>query len=147
MFLKLKPGKFFSLRLAAMENASSCSSCLSMKLLQSWPNVIDQEVNTCSSLSCLAPLEAALFDIDGTLCYSYPVHFDALCEMLQVAKGWEEVGLVLPDLAGPFVLQFLTCPLQVESWASSMEENWWLNPMPKLSFLELSWRIEEEDDE
>ncbi|KAM7490883.1 hypothetical protein LguiA_033804 [Lonicera macranthoides] len=139
MFLKLKPGKFFSLRLAAMENASSCSSCLSMKLLQSWPNVIDQEVNTCSSLSCLAPLEAALFDIDGTLCYSYPVHFDALCEMLQVAKGWEETfhGLegvsvesvssspiskeallvVLSDLAGPFVLQFLTCPLQVESWA------------------------------
>ncbi|KAM7493753.1 hypothetical protein LguiB_028362 [Lonicera macranthoides] len=40
--------------------------------------------STCSSLSCLAPLEAALFDIDGTLCYSYPVHFDALCEMLQV---------------------------------------------------------------
>ncbi|KAM7493759.1 hypothetical protein LguiB_028368 [Lonicera macranthoides] len=39
--------------------------------------------STCSSLSCLAPLEAALFDIDGTLCDLDPVHFDALCEMLQ----------------------------------------------------------------
>ncbi|KAM7493750.1 hypothetical protein LguiB_028359 [Lonicera macranthoides] len=39
--------------------------------------------STRSSLSCLAPLEAALFDVDGTLCDLDPVHFDALCEMLQ----------------------------------------------------------------
>ncbi|KAM7493745.1 hypothetical protein LguiB_028354 [Lonicera macranthoides] len=39
--------------------------------------------STCSSLSCLASVEAALFDIDGTLCNLDPVYFDALCEMLQ----------------------------------------------------------------
>ncbi|KAM7493747.1 hypothetical protein LguiB_028356 [Lonicera macranthoides] len=46
--------------------------------------------STCSSLSCLAPLKAALFDIDGTICDSDPVHFDALCEMLQEIFSWRK---------------------------------------------------------
>ncbi|KAI8545542.1 hypothetical protein RHMOL_Rhmol07G0047800 [Rhododendron molle] len=36
-----------------------------------------------SSLSFLAPLEAILFDIDGTLCDSDPIHYLAFREMLQ----------------------------------------------------------------
>ncbi|KAA8515793.1 hypothetical protein F0562_018596 [Nyssa sinensis] len=40
-------------------------------------------VNSNCSLSFLAPLEAILFDIDGTLCDSDPLHYDAFCEMLQ----------------------------------------------------------------
>ncbi|XP_062205332.1 haloacid dehalogenase-like hydrolase domain-containing protein Sgpp isoform X2 [Phragmites australis] len=36
-----------------------------------------------SSLSKLAPLEAILFDIDGTLCDSDPIHFCAFRELLQ----------------------------------------------------------------
>ncbi|KAK9273060.1 hypothetical protein L1049_017867 [Liquidambar formosana] len=35
------------------------------------------------SLTFLAPLEAVLFDIDGTLCDSEPLHYDAFHEMLQ----------------------------------------------------------------
>ncbi|XP_057977416.1 haloacid dehalogenase-like hydrolase domain-containing protein Sgpp [Malania oleifera] len=35
------------------------------------------------SLSGLAPLEAVLLDIDGTLCDSDPFHYDVFCEMLQ----------------------------------------------------------------
>ncbi|KAH1205608.1 Haloacid dehalogenase-like hydrolase domain-containing protein Sgpp [Glycine max] len=35
-----------------------------------------------SSLTSLAPLEAVLFDIDGTLCDSDPLHYYAFCEML-----------------------------------------------------------------
>ncbi|PSS24842.1 Haloacid dehalogenase-like hydrolase domain-containing protein Sgpp [Actinidia chinensis var. chinensis] len=35
------------------------------------------------SLSSLAPLEAILFDIDGTLCDSDPLHYHAFYEMLQ----------------------------------------------------------------
>lgn len=36
-----------------------------------------------SSLTKLAPLEAVLFDIDGTLCDSDPIHYHAFREMLQ----------------------------------------------------------------
>ncbi|XP_020216450.1 haloacid dehalogenase-like hydrolase domain-containing protein Sgpp isoform X2 [Cajanus cajan] len=36
-----------------------------------------------SSLTRLAPLEAVLFDVDGTLCDSDPLHYYALREMLQ----------------------------------------------------------------
>jgi hypothetical protein len=36
-----------------------------------------------SSLACLAPLQAILFDIDGTLCDSDPLHYYAFREMLQ----------------------------------------------------------------
>ncbi|XP_027912786.1 haloacid dehalogenase-like hydrolase domain-containing protein Sgpp isoform X1 [Vigna unguiculata] len=35
-----------------------------------------------SSLTGLAPLEAVLFDVDGTLCDSDPLHYEALREML-----------------------------------------------------------------
>ncbi|KAK2968512.1 hypothetical protein RJ640_027562 [Escallonia rubra] len=35
------------------------------------------------SLAFVAPLEAILFDIDGTLCDSDPIHYDAFREMLQ----------------------------------------------------------------
>lgn len=38
-----------------------------------------------STLSKLAPLEAILFDIDGTLCDSDPIHFCAFRELLQQA--------------------------------------------------------------
>lgn len=36
-----------------------------------------------SALTKLAPLEAILFDIDGTLCDSDPIHFCAFRELLQ----------------------------------------------------------------
>ncbi|KAM0992168.1 hypothetical protein ACFX13_010628 [Malus domestica] len=36
-----------------------------------------------SSLSGVAPLEAVIFDIDGTLCDSDPIHYYAFREMLQ----------------------------------------------------------------
>ncbi|CAI9759497.1 unnamed protein product [Fraxinus pennsylvanica] len=39
------------------------------------------ESSTCS-LSQLAPIEAVLFDVDGTLCDSDPIHYYAFCEML-----------------------------------------------------------------
>lgn len=39
-------------------------------------------VDSASSLSRVAPLEAILFDIDGTLCDSDPLHFIAIREML-----------------------------------------------------------------
>ncbi|XP_073156975.1 haloacid dehalogenase-like hydrolase domain-containing protein Sgpp [Henckelia pumila] len=42
----------------------------------------DKLSSTCS-LSQLAPLEAVLFDIDGTLCDSDPLHYYAFREMLQ----------------------------------------------------------------
>ncbi|CAL9029074.1 unnamed protein product [Prunus brigantina] len=42
----------------------------------------ENSVDSKSSLSGLAPLEAVLFDIDGTLCDSDPIHFYAFREML-----------------------------------------------------------------
>ncbi|XP_047175117.1 haloacid dehalogenase-like hydrolase domain-containing protein Sgpp [Vigna umbellata] len=41
------------------------------------------DVSSQSSLTRLAPLEAVLFDIDGTLCDSDPLHYEAFREMLQ----------------------------------------------------------------
>ncbi|GMI95611.1 broad-range sugar phosphate phosphatase [Hibiscus trionum] len=43
------------------------------------------------SIPDLAPLEAVLFDIDGTLCDSDPLHYAALCEM------FAEIGMKVPD--------------------------------------------------
>ncbi|KAJ7952633.1 haloacid dehalogenase-like hydrolase domain-containing protein Sgpp [Quillaja saponaria] len=43
----------------------------------------DNSVESKTSLSRLAPLEAVLFDIDGTLCDSDPLHHYAFREMLQ----------------------------------------------------------------
>ncbi|KAJ9152592.1 hypothetical protein P3X46_026146 [Hevea brasiliensis] len=43
----------------------------------------DNSVDTRSDLSRLAPLEAVLFDVDGTLCDSDPLHHYAFREMLQ----------------------------------------------------------------
>ncbi|KAL5552668.1 hypothetical protein UlMin_040069 [Ulmus minor] len=43
----------------------------------------------------LAPLEAILFDVDGTLCDLDPLHYYAFCEMLQ-----EEFGVINDDIAG-----------------------------------------------
>ncbi|KAK1425133.1 hypothetical protein QVD17_20478 [Tagetes erecta] len=40
-------------------------------------------INSNTSLSFIAPLEAILFDIDGTLCDSDPLHFYAFRDMLQ----------------------------------------------------------------
>ncbi|KAB8653873.1 hypothetical protein FH972_026171 [Carpinus fangiana] len=40
-------------------------------------------VDSKTSLACLKPLQAILFDIDGTLCDSDPIHYNAFREMLQ----------------------------------------------------------------
>ncbi|XP_076913558.1 haloacid dehalogenase-like hydrolase domain-containing protein Sgpp [Bidens hawaiensis] len=40
-------------------------------------------INSNASLSSIAPLEAILFDIDGTLCDSDPLHYHAFRDMLQ----------------------------------------------------------------
>ncbi|KAM0048397.1 putative sugar-terminal-phosphatase [Helianthus debilis subsp. tardiflorus] len=40
-------------------------------------------INSNASLSSIAPLEAILFDIDGTLCDSDPLHYYAFRDMLQ----------------------------------------------------------------
>ncbi|KAL8268489.1 hypothetical protein R6Q59_002287 [Mikania micrantha] len=40
-------------------------------------------INSNASLSFIAPLEAVLFDIDGTLCDSDPLHYYAFRDMLQ----------------------------------------------------------------
>ncbi|KAL2514074.1 Haloacid dehalogenase-like hydrolase domain-containing protein Sgpp [Forsythia ovata] len=46
-----------------------------------------------SSLSTVAPLEAILFDIDGTLCDSDPIHYYAFREMLQeVSMGEHRIS-------------------------------------------------------
>ncbi|PSS11609.1 Haloacid dehalogenase-like hydrolase domain-containing protein Sgpp [Actinidia chinensis var. chinensis] len=42
----------------------------------------ENSVDSTSSLSQLAPLEAILFDVDGTLCDSDPIHYQAYREML-----------------------------------------------------------------
>lgn len=44
--------------------------------------VSSDEVNSKTALAPLAPLEAVLFDVDGTLCDSDPIHLDAFREML-----------------------------------------------------------------
>ncbi|XP_024996510.1 haloacid dehalogenase-like hydrolase domain-containing protein Sgpp [Cynara cardunculus var. scolymus] len=44
--------------------------------------VSSNEVNSKTALAPLAPLEAVLFDVDGTLCDSDPIHLDAFREML-----------------------------------------------------------------
>ncbi|KAI7746048.1 hypothetical protein M8C21_017258, partial [Ambrosia artemisiifolia] len=48
-------------------------------------NLADElgELDCNGSLSSIAPLEAILFDIDGTLCESDPLHFYAFRDMLQ----------------------------------------------------------------
>ncbi|KDP45952.1 hypothetical protein JCGZ_11855 [Jatropha curcas] len=43
----------------------------------------ESSIDTKNSLSGLAPLEAVLFDVDGTLCDSDPLHYYAFREMLQ----------------------------------------------------------------
>ncbi|KAG8391443.1 hypothetical protein BUALT_Bualt01G0188300 [Buddleja alternifolia] len=43
----------------------------------------DYDLSLHSSLASVAPLEAILFDIDGTLCDSDPIHYYAFREMLQ----------------------------------------------------------------
>ncbi|KAA8525935.1 hypothetical protein F0562_007965 [Nyssa sinensis] len=43
----------------------------------------ENSVDSTSSLSRLAPIEAVLFDIDGTLCDSDPLHYYAYREILQ----------------------------------------------------------------
>lgn len=49
-----------------------------------------------NSLASIAPLEAILFDIDGTLCDSDPIHFYTFREMLQeVVSYLLRVGILL----------------------------------------------------
>lgn len=64
--------------------------------------------NKCS-LSTLAPLEAILFDIDGTLCHSDPHHYFAFRGMLQevqlffnAADNFHVLYLVIPIDIGEF---------------------------------------------
>ncbi|KAM2622861.1 hypothetical protein FF1_027875 [Malus domestica] len=57
----------------------SGSTSLTMASLSSNAHPLDRK----SSLACVAPLEAILFDIDGTLCDSDPFHYYAFREMLQ----------------------------------------------------------------
>lgn len=40
-------------------------------------------LHSSGTLSHVAPLQAVLFDVDGTLCDSDPIHYDALRDMLQ----------------------------------------------------------------
>lgn len=47
------------------------------------PTTYDMTVDSASSLAGLAPLQAVLFDVDGTLCDSDPLHYYAFREMLQ----------------------------------------------------------------
>ncbi|CAL4923911.1 unnamed protein product [Urochloa decumbens] len=50
----------------------------------SWTRSAAMATDSCSAaLTKLAPLEAILFDIDGTLCDSDPIHFCAFRELLQ----------------------------------------------------------------
>ncbi|CAN6283860.1 unnamed protein product [Urochloa humidicola] len=50
----------------------------------SWTRSAAMATDSCSAaLTKLAPLEAILFDIDGTLCDSDPIHFSAFRELLQ----------------------------------------------------------------
>ncbi|KAL4342643.1 hypothetical protein GQ457_08G025650 [Hibiscus cannabinus] len=51
----------------------------------------ENPVQSKKSVSDLAPLEAVLFDIDGTLCDSDPLHYIAFCEM------FAEIGMEVPD--------------------------------------------------
>ena len=46
-------------------------------------NLIMLSLSSTFSLSKLVPLEAVLFDVDGTLCDSDPLHYYAFREMLQ----------------------------------------------------------------
>lgn len=59
------------------------------------PNIPLFSIRICSLLQ-LAPLEAVLFDVDGTLCDTDPLHYDAFCEMLK------EVGIFF-DRTVPFL--------------------------------------------
>ncbi|CAD6204546.1 unnamed protein product [Miscanthus lutarioriparius] len=56
-------------------------SCISWTLSAATP--ADMATNSGSALTKLAPLEAILFDIDGTLCDSDPIHFCAFRDLLQ----------------------------------------------------------------
>jgi beta-phosphoglucomutase-like phosphatase (HAD superfamily) len=50
-----------------------------------------------SSLAGLAPLEAVLFDIDGTVCDSDPIHYAAFRDMLQQVEffvSYEKIRLL-----------------------------------------------------
>ncbi|KAL4325658.1 hypothetical protein GQ457_11G021430 [Hibiscus cannabinus] len=51
----------------------------------------ENSVQSNKSTPDLAPLEAVLFDIDGTLCDSDPLHCIAFCEM------FSEIGMEVPD--------------------------------------------------
>ncbi|GMI95617.1 broad-range sugar phosphate phosphatase [Hibiscus trionum] len=51
----------------------------------------ESSVQSNKSIPDLAPLEAVLFDVDGTLCDSDPLHYDAFCEM------FSQIGLDVPD--------------------------------------------------
>lgn len=53
-----------------------------------------------SALSRLAPLEAVLFDVDGTLCDSDPLHYYAFREMLQ--------EVILPSLTFSLNIYFIS---------------------------------------
>jgi len=60
-----------------------------------WPNffIASYYDSGGSSLASVAPLEAILFDIDGTLCDSDPLHFYAFRDMLQEVSHFPSFDL------------------------------------------------------
>ncbi|KAK4493177.1 hypothetical protein RD792_017965 [Penstemon davidsonii] len=62
--------------------ATPSSSCIPTSLKSFSPRMSSSSSRH-SSLAPIAPLEAILFDIDGTLCDSDPIHYYAFREMLQ----------------------------------------------------------------
>lgn len=59
---------------------SILSFCLCISSVNCFATLCDRSE---SSLAFLTPLQAILFDIDGTLCDSDPTHYNAFREMLQ----------------------------------------------------------------
>lgn len=74
--------------------------------------------STDSSLGSIAPLEAILFDIDGTLCDSDPIHFYSWREMLQEVgfNGGEPITeeFYVKDMSGKHNEQLF--PLLFPNW-------------------------------
>ena len=67
------------------------------------------------ALKKLAPLEAILFDIDGTLCDSDPIHFCAFRELLQQVHAAARRLLWLCTTA-PYLYRFTATPELFALW-------------------------------
>lgn len=63
------------------------------------------------AFSKLAPLEAILFDIDGTLCDSDPIHYYAFREMLQEVS-YSHISFFSPP-HGPILLSYKSFHVEI----------------------------------